>query len=156
MTHVRTRIFDAYKARLSAIPAFAADGQVKRGRIGAIPQELLPALTLTWSDTDEGATLRPCSGPNGEDGYDRDLPLTIVIHLRDGEDVEVAFDDLCILVEAAMGAAIKLPGGLVVEALLTASRHYVNTETGVSLGVGRLAYRIHYKTVAADPETVAA
>lgn len=154
MAHLRTQIFNAIRAALIANPEFSDAGKVERGRDGSIPQELLPALTLTWSEADEGATIRPCSGPNGEDGYDRELPVTIVVHMRD-DNPEEEFDRLCVLIEGAMGATIKL-GGLAVEATLVSSRHFVNDQTGVSLGVGRLAYRVHYKTVAADPQTVAA
>lgn len=153
MAHVRTRIFDAVKARLVAIQRFSDADKVARGRKGAIKQEALPALTLTWSDSAEIASVRPSSGPNGEDGYDRSLPLSIVVHLRDN-DPELEFDDICVEVESAMGAAIQLDG-LVIEALLETSRHYVNPQTGTSLCAGSLNYRIAYKTLAADPQQIA-
>ncbi|WDZ75452.1 hypothetical protein PWG15_12580 [Ensifer adhaerens] len=153
MAHVRTRIFDAVKARLVAIQRFSDADKVVRGRKGAIKQESLPALTLTWSDSNEVTDLRPCSGPNGENGYDRRLPLSIVVHLRDN-DPELEFDDICVEIEAAMGAAIELDG-LVIEALLESERHYVNPQTGTSLCAGTLNYRIDYKTLAADPQQLA-
>ncbi|SDA39408.1 hypothetical protein [Sinorhizobium sp. NFACC03] len=153
MAHLRTQIFDAVKARLVAIPRFSDPDKVVRGRKGAIKQEALPALTLTWSDSNEIADLRPFSGPNGEDGYDRRLPLSIVVHLRD-DDPELEFDDICVEVESAMGAAIKLDG-LVIEALLENERHYVNSQTGTSLCAGSINYRIAYKTLAADPQQTA-
>lgn len=153
MAHLRTQIFDVVQTRLVAIPRFAAPDKVVRGRKGAIRQESLPALTLTWSDSNEPASVRPSSGPNGEDGYDRSLPLSIVVHLRD-DDPELEFDEICIEVEGAMGSAIQL-GGLVIEALLESERHFVNTQTGTSLGAGTINYRIAYKTLAADPQQAA-
>ena len=153
MAHLRTQIFDAVKARLVAIPTFAEPEKVVRGRKGAIRQEKLPALTLTWSDSSEPASVRPSSGPNGEDGYDRSLPLSIVVHLRD-DDPELEFDEICVEVEAAMGSAIQLDG-LVIEALLESERHFVNNQTGTSLCAGSINYRIAYKTLAADPQQAA-
>lgn len=153
MAHLRTRIFDAVKARLIAIPRFSGPDKVVRGRKGAIRQETLPALTPTWSDSNEIASVRPSSGPNGEDGYGRSLPLSIVVHLRD-EDPELEFDEICVEVESAMGAAIELDG-LVIEVLLESERHYVNSQTGTSLCAGSINYRIAYKTLAADPQNVA-
>jgi len=150
MAHHRTQIFDAVKSRLVAIPRFSGADKVVRGRKGAIKQETLPALTLTWADSNEVATVRPFSGPNGEDGYDRSLPLSIVVHLRD-EDPELEFDEICVEVESAMGADIKL-GGLVIEALLESERHYVNSQTGTSLCAGSINYWIAYKSLAADPQ----
>ncbi|APO74268.1 hypothetical protein AM571_CH01433 [Rhizobium etli 8C-3] len=154
MAHVRSQAFAAVKAQLAAIPEFAGAGKVARGRAAAIPQELLPALTLTWAEANEAATMRPCSGPNGEDGYDRQLPLSIIIHLRD-DDPEEEFDRICVLVESAMGGDILL-GGTVIEALLQTSRFYVNPQTGLALCVGVLNYMVSYKTVAANPEITAA
>lgn len=150
MAHHRTQIFDAVKARLVAIPRFSDPDKVVRGRKGAIKQEALPVLTLTWSDSNEITSMRPFSGPNGEDGYDRSLPLSIVVHLRDN-DPETEFDEICVEVEAVLGSDIKL-GGLVVEMLLESERHYVNTQTGTSLCAGSINYRIAYKTLAADPQ----
>lgn len=152
--HLRSQAFAAVKARLSAIPEFSGALKVARGRAAAIPQELLPAITLTWAEANETATMRPCSGPNGEDGYDRQLPIAIIVHLRD-EDPEEEFDRICVLVEAAMGGDIVL-GGTVIEALLSSSRFFVNPQTGLALCVGALTYMASYKTVAADPETSAA
>lgn len=153
MAHLRTQIFDAVKARLVTIPRFSGPDKVTRGRKGAIRQESLPALTPTWSDSNEIATMRPFSGPNGEDGYDRHLPLSIVVHLRD-DDPELEFDEICVEVESVMGAAIEL-NGLVVEVTLESERHYVNSQTGLSIGAGSINYRVAYKTLAADPQQVA-
>ena len=150
MAHLRTQAFDAVKAQLVAIPRFSGPDKVVRGRKGAIKQEALPALTLTWSDSNEIASVRPSSGPNGEDGYDRSLPLSIVVHLRD-DDPEMEFDEICVEVESAMGAAITLDG-LVIEITLESQRHYVNSQTGMSLCAGSINYRIAYKTLAADPQ----
>lgn len=153
MAHLRSRIFAAYRERLAGIPGFSAEGKVVRGRRGPIPQEKLPALTLSWADGEERATIRAFAGANGEDGYDRDLPLSIIVHLRD-DDPEEEFDALCVLIEAAMGVAVQIPG-LTVETTLVSSRHYVNHQTGLSLLVGSLTYSARYKTLAADPETAA-
>ncbi len=153
MAHLRTQIFDAVISRLVVIPDFAAPEKVRRSRKEAIKQELLPALTVTWAEGAELANLRPCSGPNGEDGYDRILPISIVVHLRDNEPEE-EFDRLCVLIEAAMGSAITLDG-LVIEALLETQRYYVNPQTGISLLAGTLNYRIDYKALAADPQQAA-
>lgn len=152
--HVRTLVFDHIKASLSLIPEFQAVGKVARGRTSSIPEAMLPALTLTWAEQPEPATLRPSSGPNGEDGYDRTLPLSIIVHLRD-RDPELEFDRICILVEAVMGVNVEV-GGLAVEALLYSSRFFVNPTTGISLLAGSLGYQIHYKTIAADPTSLAA
>lgn len=153
MAHLRSRIFEAYRARLAEIPDFSAVGKVMRGREGPIPQEKLPAVTLSWADGEERATIRAFAGANGEDGYDRDLPLSVIVHLRD-DDPEEEFDALCVPIEAAMGGAVKLDG-LTVETTLVSSRHYVNHQTGLSLCVGSLTYSARYKTLAADPETAA-
>lgn len=153
MSHLRSRIFDFYRDRLAAIPGFEADGKVKRGRSGPIPQETLPALTLSWADSDERATIRAFAGPLGEDGYDRDLPLSVIVHLRD-DDPEVNFDELCVAIEAAMGTAVKADG-LNIETVLMSTRLYVNHQTGMSLCVGSLTYSVSYKTLGSDP-TIAA
>ncbi|SOC47092.1 hypothetical protein SAMN05892877_1275 [Rhizobium subbaraonis] len=153
MLHLRSRIFDFYRDRLAAIPGFEVAGKVKRGRSGPIPQEMLPALTLSWADGEERATIRAFAGPDGEDGYDRNLPLSIILHLRN-DDPEEEFDELCVAIEAAMGAAVKAPG-LNIETVLMSSRHYVNHQTGLSLCVGSLTYSVSYKTLASDPTTAA-
>lgn len=153
MAHLRTQIFDAIISRLAAIPEFSAPEKIRRSRKEAIKQELLPALTVTWAEGAELANLRPCSGPNGEDGYDRILPISIVVHLRD-DDPEVEFDRFCVLIETVMGSLGRL-GGLVIEALLETQRYYVNPQTGISLLAGTLNYRIYYKALAADPQQTA-
>lgn len=153
MPHLRSQIFAAVIARLSAIPEFSGVDRVKRGRKGAIPQEKLPALTVTWADGSETLMVRPSSGPAGEDGYDRSLPLSIVMHLRDDEPEE-EFDRLCVLVETAMASDITL-GGLAIEALLQSEQYFVNPQTGISLLAGSLNYQIAYKTLAANPEQAA-
>lgn len=152
MAHLRSQIFEAYRARLSSIPEFEADGKVARGRNSPIPQEKLPALTLTWAEGSEAATVRPFSGPNGEDGYDRQFPLSIIVHLRD-VDADEEFDRISVLIEQVMGAAIVIDG--VIEVILQSSRLYVDPRTGLPLGAGALNYAVSYKTLAADPTTVA-
>jgi hypothetical protein len=147
--HLRTVIFAAIVAKLVEIETFAADGKVKRGRTRAIPQELLPAITPTWADDDERATVRPSSGQNGEDGYDRTLPISLIVHLRDA-DPEIEFDRLCVSIEAKMAEAIKLPGASI-ETVLQSTRFFVDRETGLPLMTGRLVYLATYKTLAADP-----
>ncbi|WP_457662728.1 hypothetical protein [Sinorhizobium medicae] len=153
MAHLRSQIFAAVIARLAAIPEFSAADKVKRGRKGAIPQEKLPALTPTWADRSETLTMRPSSGPSGEDGYDRFLPLSIIVHLRDDEPEE-EFDRICTLIEASMASDITF-GGLVIEALLQTQQYFVNPQTGISLLAGSLNYQIAYKTLAANPEQAA-
>ncbi|MDX1083304.1 hypothetical protein FB009_12448 [Sinorhizobium medicae] len=153
MAHLRSQIFAAVIARLAAIPEFSAADKVKRGRKGAIPQEKLPALTVTWADRSEIVTVRPSSGPAGEDGYDRFLPLSIIVHLRDDEPEE-EFDRICTLIEASMASDITF-GGLVIEALLQTQQYFVNPQTGISLLAGSLNYQIAYKTLAANPELAA-
>ncbi|WP_262516515.1 hypothetical protein [Agrobacterium tumefaciens] len=151
--HRRALIFNRVVENLSAIPEFSGAGKVKRGRSAAIPQELLPALTPTWAEGNETATLRPCSGPAGEDGYDRMLPLSVIIHLRD-VDADEEFDRISVLVEKAMGSDILL-SGLAVEVLQTSSRLYIDPRTGLPLGAGSVNYQVFYKTVANNPETAA-
>jgi hypothetical protein len=151
--HLRSRIFAGIVAALAAIPEFAADGKVKRGRTRATPQEMLPALTPTWADQDERAEVRPSSGPNGEVGYDRDLTISVIVHLR-SEDPETEFDRLCVPIEAAMAGIIAV-AGLTIETVLQSQRFFTDRETGLPLMTGRLVYLVSYKTLAADP-TVAA
>lgn len=153
MAHLRSAIFDAVKARLAAIPDFSADGKVERGRIGPIRAEALPAITLTWADDDERAEVRPFATAGGADGYDRDLPISVIVHLR-STDPETAFDDIAVEIEKALAADVTL-GGAAVEMLLQSTRLFVDQQTGLPLGAGRLVYRTHYKSVAADPETAA-
>lgn len=154
MAHPRKLIFDRIVQTLSALEGFEDDGKVKRGRNAAVPQELLPALTPTWAEGSETTTLRPCSGPAGEDGYDRVLPISIVVHLR-ADDADDEFDRIAVLIERAMGSDIKL-GGLVIEVLQTSSRMFIDPRTGLSLGAGVINYQVFYKTVAKDPELAAA
>lgn len=154
MAHLRTQIFDAVLAALSGIPEFSGSDKVKRGRTRAVPQELLPAISLTWADDDEQATLRPCSGPGGEDGYDRSLPISIIVHLRD-PDPESEFDVLCVAIETAMAGVIEI-GGVTIETILRSTRFFVNRETGLPLMAGRLVYLAYYKSIAADPQQAAA
>lgn len=151
--HRRALIFNRVVENLSAIPEFSGAGKVKRGRNSAIPQELLPALTPTWAEGNETTTLRPCSGPSGEDGYDRMLPLSVIVHLRD-VDADDEFDRISVLVEKAMGSDMFF-SGLVVEVLQTSSRLYVDPRTGLPLGAGSINYQVFYKTVANNPETAA-
>lgn len=152
--HRRSLIFNRVVENLTSIPEFAGNGKVRRGRNSALPQELLPALTPTWAEGSEATTIRPSSGPTGEDGYDRVLPLSIVVHLRDA-DADEEFDRIAVLIEKAMGLDISL-GGLVIEMLQTSSRLYIDPRTGLSLGAGSINYQVFYKTVANDPETAAA
>ncbi|WP_180901758.1 hypothetical protein [Martelella soudanensis] len=150
MAHLRTRIFDAILARLSAIPEFSGEGKVKRARTSAIRESLLPALTATWAEHQETAEVRPCAGPNGEVGYDRRLPIDVIAHFQ-AEEPDIEFDRIAVLVESALGGAIKLDG-LVVELTLSETRSFVDRSTGVALGVGSLTFVADYKTVATDPE----
>lgn len=136
-----------------SITEFAEPGKVERGRAGSIPEHLLPALTLTWADRPEPATVRPMATADGADGYDRTLPLSIIVHLKD-EDPEEEFDRICVLVEARMAGIIEIPG-LTVETLLRSTEYFVNRETGMSLLAGKLDYSVSYKTVAANPEIAA-
>ena len=150
MTHLRTQIFDAVKVILAAIPGFSAEGKVARGRTSPIPSEDLPALTLTWADDDEQAEIRPFATAAGADGYDRTLPLSVIVHLGDA-DPETKFDEIAVKVETAMAAGIEL-GGKVVELTLASSRFFVDPRTGLPLAAGRLVYVAAYKTPAANPE----
>lgn len=153
MTHLRSQIFEAIKAILAAIPEFSGEGKVARTRIAPIRQEALPAITLSWADADERAEVRAISDAESARGYRlgyrRDLPVSIILHLRsDTPDEE--FDRIASLIEAAMAADETL-GGLAIEALLTSTRFFVNTETGLPLGAARLVYTVSYKTLATDP-----
>ena len=153
MAHMRTQIFDAVKDLLAAIPDFSATGKVARGRISPIPSEDLPALTLTWADDDERASIRPFATAAGADGYDRSLPLSVIVHLGDA-DPETRFDAIAVQVEAAMAAGIELDGK-VIELTLASSRFFVDPRTGLPLAAGRLVYTADYKTPAANPEVSA-
>ena len=153
MAHLRSQIFDAVKALLVAIPDFSATGKVERGRVSPIRQEDLPAITLTWADADERATVRPFSTAAGEDGYDRNLPISVIVHLRD-DDPDTTFDAIAVQVEAAMASGITL-GGKAIEMLLASSRLFTDPQTGTPLGAGRLVYTVDYKTPAANPEITA-
>jgi hypothetical protein len=154
MVHRRKLIFDRLVGMLSAIEGFEDVGKVKRGRNAAVPQELLPALTPTWADGSETMTLRPCAGPSGEDGYDRVLPISVVVHLR-ADDADEEFDRIALLVEKAFGSDIKL-SGFAVEVLQTSSRLFIDPRTGLSLGAGSINFQVFYKTVANDPSIAAA
>ncbi|MBB4120700.1 hypothetical protein [Martelella radicis] len=149
MPHLRTQIFDAILARLSAIPEFAGEGKVKRARTSAIRESLLPALTITWAEHQETAEVRPCAGPNGEVGYDRRLPIDVIAHFK-AEEPDIEFDRIAVLVETALGQAIKLDG-LVIELTLSESRSFIDRATGIALGVGALTFVAEYKIVAGDP-----
>ena len=148
MTHRRTLVFDVLSARLREVPDFAAVGTVVRGRTDPIPQEALPAVTLSWADDDETATVRPQAAPDGTDGYDRVLPVSIIVHFRHDEP-DVEFDRLAALIEAKMGAHMEADG-VAIDVTLQSSRHFVDPQTGVTLGAGRLVYRVHYTTLATD------
>ncbi|WP_245511098.1 hypothetical protein [Martelella mediterranea] len=150
---MRTKIFDAIIARLAAIPEFAGDGKVKRARTSALRESQLPALTVTWAEHQETADIRPCSGPNGEDGYDRRLPIDVIAHFQT-EEPDIEFDRIAVLVEAALGSAIKLDG-LVIELTLSESRSFIDRSTGMALGVGALTFVADYTTVAADSRGIA-
>ncbi|MGV0817123.1 hypothetical protein [Martelella sp. AMO21009] len=153
MAHYRTRIFNAITARLSSIPDFSGVGHVSRARTAALTVKQLPAITATWSERQETVTMRPCADLNGEDGYDRRLPIDLIVHFQH-RDPDVEFDRLAVLIEKALGAAIKLDG-LVIELTLSECRHYIDRATGISMGVGALTYIADYKTVASDPEAAA-
>lgn len=152
--HRRTLVFEGFLAEIAKIEEFAGADKVRFGRKRAIPQELLPAITLTWADAGERSETRPTSGPLGEDGYDRRLSLSVIVHLRDA-DPELEFDRICTLVEPAMAASLQL-GGEIVEATLSATEFFVDRETGLPLGAGRLVYATHYTTLAGDAATAAA
>ncbi|WEZ84579.1 hypothetical protein P6U16_08395 [Rhizobium sp. 32-5/1] len=150
MAHLRSQIFAAVRVKLATIPEFSGAGKVARGRTDRIPVELLPALTLTWADRPEPASVRPSATAAGGDGYDRNLPLSIIVHLRD-DDPEEEFDRIAVPVEAAMADLIEMPG-LAVECLLQSSQFFVGRDTGISLLAGSIVYQVAYKTVAANPE----
>lgn len=149
MPHMRAQIFDAVKTVLATIPEFAGAGKVERGRTGPVRAEALPAITLSWADNDERAESRPFSTAAGGHGYDRELPMSIIVHLRN-EDPDTEFDRIAVLIEVKMAGAVTL-GGLAIETLLTSSRLFVDPQTGLALGAGRLIYAVHYKTPGADP-----
>lgn len=149
MSHIRAQIFDAVKTLLGAIPEFSGAGKVARGRTGPVRAEALPAVTLSWADNDERAEARPFSTADGALGYDRTLPLSVIVHLRD-EDPDTEFDRIASLIESRMASDVTL-GGLVIEVLLTSSRLFVDPQTGLALGAGRLVYTVSFKTPAADP-----
>lgn len=153
MAHLRSQIFAAIVARLSAIPEFSAAGKVVRGRTEGVRENLLPALTPTWADRAEPATIRPFATEEGTDGYDRALPIAIITHLAN-VDPEEEFDRICVLVEGTMGEAITL-GGLVIECTLTSEQFFVSLETGLPLLAGSINYLVTYKTVAGNPEIAA-
>lgn len=153
MSHLRAQIFDAVKALLVAIPEFAGDGKVARGRTGPVSAEALPAITLSWADNDERAEARPFSTVDGALGYDRILPMSVIVHLRSA-DPDTEFDRIASLIEVRMASDVTL-GGLAIEVLLTSSRLFVDPQTGLALGAGRLVYTVSFKTPAGDP-TVAA
>ena len=154
MAHRRSLIFARVVQLLKAIEGFEGDGKVVRGRNAAVPQELLPALTPTWAEGNETTTLRPCSGPSGEDGYDRVLPISIVVHLRT-DDADEEFDRIALSIEKTLGSNSNLDG-LVVEVLQTSSRLFIDPRTGLSLGAGSINFQVFYKTVANNPEIAAA
>ena len=135
---------------MSAIREFSGEGKVKRARTSAIRESMLPALTATWAEHQETAEVRPCAGPNGEVGYDRRLPIDVIAHFQ-AEEPDIEFDRIAVLVETALGSAIKLDG-LVVELTLSETRSFVDRSTGFALGVGALTFVADYKTVATDPE----
>ena len=149
MVHRRTAVATEFVSRLSDIPEFATPGKCARGRNSAIVQELLPALTVTWGEAGESTARRAMAGPSGEDGYDRTLPLSVIVHLRDN-DTEDEFDRIAGLVEARIEADVTF-GGLIVDLELQSSRLFVNPQTGIPMGVGSLLYQVQYKTLAADP-----
>lgn len=149
MTHRRTLVFDGLLALLRQIPDFAAAGKAERGRTDPIVQEALPALTLSWADDEETAAVRPQAAPDGADGYDRVLPVSVIVHLRDA-DPDTEFDRLAALIEAKLGANMTV-GGVAIDVTLQSSRFFVDPQTGLPLCVGRLVYRVHYTTLAADP-----
>jgi len=149
MTHRRSVVATEVVTRLSSIPDFAGAGKCARGRAAAVPLELLPALTVTWGEAGEISTRRPMSGPNGEDGYDRTLPLSVVVHLR-VNDPEGEFDRICSLIEAKMEADVSLDG-ITIDLDLQSTRLFVDPRTGIPMSVGSLLYSIRYKTLATDP-----
>ncbi len=151
MSHLRTLIFEERQQRLSLIPGFEGSGKVMRGRTRAVPEELLPAITLSWADDDERTTLRTVVNDDGGivDGYERSFPMSIIVHTRHAEP-EQEFDSLAVEIEKAMADPISVPG-LTIESLLTSSRFFVDRTTGLPLMAGRLVYQVTYKTTAADP-----
>lgn len=153
MTHVRSLIVAAVKSSIALIPDFQGPGKCERGRSASVPQEMLPAVTLAWGEAGESSSRRAMAGAGGEDGYDRSLALSVVVHLRD-ETAEEEFDRLAASIETAMEADVTL-GGLAVDLELQSSRLFVDPRTGIPLGAGSLTYRITYKTLAADPGVLA-
>jgi hypothetical protein len=146
--HRRSVIFDAVKAAIAEIPDFASAGKVERGRTRAIPEEKLPAVTLTWSEREETATLRPHADGAERVGYARMLPISIVLHLRDRNPDE-EFDRLAALIETRLGSAIELDGAII-EMILDRSGCFVDPRTGLPLCAGRLVYLCDYITLT-DP-----
>ena len=74
----------------------------------------------------------------------------MIAHFQ-AEEPDIEFDRIAVLVETALGRAIKLDG-LVVESTLSETCRFVYRSTGVALGVGPLTFVADYKTVATDPE----
>jgi hypothetical protein len=153
MAHRRSQIVAAVAASLAAIPEFSYPRKVARGRFAAVPQELLPAITLSWGEAGENSSRRPSSGPNGEDGYDRSLALSVIVHLRDA-DAEEEFDRISALIEARMEQDVTI-GGRAVDLELQTTRLFVDPRTGLPLGAGNLTYQVRFKTIAIDPSAAA-
>lgn len=147
--HYRTRILQEIETRLRDIDGFASAGKVERWRTKDIPEERLPALTVTWADADERAISRPGAGPDNSLAYYRELPVSIVVHLRASNPDDI-FDETALAIEAILADDETL-GGLVIDTLLTSSRLYVDPQTGLPLGAGRLVYMVTYSSVAANP-----
>lgn len=144
MVHLRTQIADAVVAVLAGLDGFTEAGKVDYGAGHTVRQEKLPQLRVSWAADPEAAAVRPFAAADGSFGYDRSLVLGVFVHLRNA-DPEREFDALAALIEPAMAADETL-GGLAVECLLEASQLFTNAETGVPLGIGRLDYRISYKS----------
>lgn len=152
MAHLRSQIFDKIVTSLREISEFSAAGKVERTRRSVVPDHALPAITVTWADDDEQSGFRPFSNTDGGVGYDRSIPVSIIVHMQSG-GMDVDFDVYAEEIEKRMAADATL-SGLAVEVELISSRYFVDRQTGVPMHAGRLIYRVHYKSQS-DPALVA-
>ena len=154
MAHLRQQILDAIRSDLA--PAALATGAIVTPmRVSAVPEEDLPSFTVLYTSdqaSPDGVVFDAGTG-NDLTRYTHRLTVNVVIHFRGRKDPSREFDRLAEAIERALPPSDL--GGLAIDMLLVATDHFIDPQTALSLGAGRMVFEVTYRTFAGIPDRAA-
>lgn len=151
MVHVRQQILDEFRARLTTV-ATEVGGNVSPMRTGSVPEEDMPGFTVLYTNDTSDPDGVVFDDVTGEEltRYNHNLTVNIVLHFKGRKDPSREFDALAERVEVALPPSTL--GGLAIDVLLTATDHFIDPQTALSLGAGRMVFAVRYRTFAGVPD----